>query len=151
MSDRTVYLIHSPWDGALADRAQAVVEERPDTFNKFQVAQELWRLVGNEERAAQIAEIMNRACERVEPVLDTKDIESILRLVEGLEAAVRVGLVDEKLEVPDARLEELRKRSRWLNLSEKRGADARHGVWEGVGGVRPSGKSPESSGAARLL
>lgn len=135
MSDRSVYLIDPSWNGDPADADQAVVKEWPDTADKFLVAEELWRLLGRDDRAAQIAEIMDRACERAKPVLNTQDIEGLLRLVDGLDAAVRAGLVNENLLVPEARLADLRSRSRWLDLSERRGADARHGVWEGVGGV----------------
>lgn len=94
-----------------------------------------WRLLGHDDRAAHIAEVMDRACERPSPVLDTQDIKDVLRSIDGLEEAVRARLVNERLMVPEARLADLRARSRWLDLSEHRGADARHGVWEGVGGV----------------
>lgn len=135
MSDRTLYLIDPSWRGDPRDADLSVVKEWPDSAEKFLVAEELWRLSGHEDVASQLGAIVDRACERDKPVLDTQDIEGVLRLIDGLDAAVRAELVDEDLRVPEGRLAELRARSRWLDLSEARGVDARYGVWEGVGGV----------------
>jgi len=136
VSKQTVYLVDPTWEGDREDRDQSVVEEYPDTRDKFDVVEELWRLAGDDERANQIDAILNVVCERPDPVLNTDEITRILALTDGLEEALRAArVVDEHDRVPAEKLPELRARTRWVNLSDSGGRDPKYGVMVAVGGV----------------
>jgi hypothetical protein len=135
----SLHLVAPDWTGDPdASDAEAVVDSCRYGFSHISVAVELWRLVGDEERAARIESVVSRAfgdsVDTPVGILKTADIEELLGLLEGLQDALRGSVVDARFQVSAAQLPELRRRTTLLNFNEGDHV-AEDGVAEGMGRV----------------
>jgi hypothetical protein len=129
----TLYLVRPDSD---PDDDQAVVEAFDRTRSAFEVAKELWEIAGRPERAQQIKQAISEGYDPHGALIKTSTIDELLRLTEGLEQAVIDGVpLDSEGRVSPLKLEELRRTTRRLWLSESRGEAAVYGVREGVHAV----------------
>ena len=93
-------------------------------------AMELSQIIGDHARAHGIAELLERAAEREDPILDSVEINAFRSLLEGLEAHVRASLLDDGGRIRPEVLPDLRQRSRFMDLDIARGDDARYACLE---------------------
>jgi len=132
MSHRSIYLVRPP---VVEDTELEVLESYERVYHYLEVASELWRLVGNQERARAIEQSVARAHDHHTPTLETADIAKLLEQLEGLDVAVVGPLTDEHHMIAADKLPELRTRSELLDLDEARGFDARAAISEAIIGV----------------
>jgi hypothetical protein len=129
---RSIFLIRPDWHG---DPDEAVVESLLHGPTSIDVAIELWRLAGNEERAAKIYTLTTRAFGRDNRALSTEEIREFHGLLDGLDEVLKEALLDDKWQIPPERMEEVRRRTRLLDLDDLQGHRAREGVSEGLSQV----------------
>lgn len=132
MIRRPLHLVRAPVD---ANERLDVLETYENMYGQFALISELWRLVGNDERASAIEHVVTRSYEHDTPVLETPDIMELTRLIEGLDSAIVGPLTDEQRLIPKERVRELRERSKFLDLDESRGELATFAVSEAMVGV----------------
>jgi hypothetical protein len=129
----TLYLVRPDSD---PDDDEAVVDSFDRMRSAFEVAKELWEIAGHPERAQQIKQAISDGYDPDGALIKTSTIDELLRLTEGLEQAVIAGVpLDSEGRVSSDKLEELRRTTKRLWLSESRGETAVYGVREGVHAV----------------
>ena len=131
----TICLVRPDWDGDSEEMDQAVVEAYEPVKSFLDVAPELWRLAGHDERATGIETLVEHVYERERRWMTAPEIEKLLGLLEGLEDALVGEVIDERWMVLPEQLPKLRYRTQSLNLDENRGDRALHAVGEGLYGV----------------
>jgi hypothetical protein len=107
-----------------------------DSYDKAQgfieVAMELWRLAGRDDRASAIEAVIASSV-RYEPNrLERAQIEELRRLLDGLEEALVGTVTDEQHMLSPETVEQLRGRTETLDVAEARGDLARHAVDEAL-------------------
>jgi len=117
----TFYLVPSGWDGQADDAHEHVVDRHRYGPSWIRLAIELARLSGDEPRAARIEEVLERAYERDDAVLDDRDIDDLLAAIDGLEKLVRASLLGADGLIPQERIADLRTRSKLMDLDEQHG------------------------------
>lgn len=114
---------------------------RVDAQRSLALAQELWWLAGNAQRAGAIAEVVERASVQVGPerrlarVLDRYEIRTLLALIEDLDEALKQTIVDDELNIRPERMVEVRRRAELIDVGERRGELASAAVWEALARV----------------
>jgi hypothetical protein len=131
----SLYLVTPVREDDSGERHNSVVEVYQSARSHIDVAIELWRLCGREDRARETELLLERAYEDEHPLLDTGKVAQLLSHLEGLDSELKRTLVDAEWRVSPELLPELRKRSRMLDLGEERGELARSAVWEGMSRV----------------
>lgn len=117
-----IHLIRPDWVGEDEDRDEAVVESYEPARSFLQVAPELWRLAGDDERAAAIKALFERVYEREPIVMYSAEIEELLGLLDGLQDALIGQVVDEQhWRVRPELLPALRVRTKRLDLDQNEG------------------------------
>ncbi len=114
---------------------RTVLDTFEHSYGYIEVATELWRLSGDQDRAKDIEAVMQRVFDREVPTLVEADIAQLLANIGGLDAALRGALTDADQLLTPERIEQLRGRSRTLDLDVSRGELARHAVEEAMVGV----------------
>ncbi|MCG8416530.1 MAG: hypothetical protein MJE77_01145 [Proteobacteria bacterium] len=132
----SIYLVRPDWDGDYENMDQAVVEEYEWARHHLRVAPELWRLAGQDQRAADIKAIIRCVYERDRCWMTSDEIERLLQLLDGLEEALVGTVVDEHWMLRPEQLPKLRARTKHLDLDDKRGELALDAVAEGISDVR---------------
>jgi hypothetical protein len=131
----SIYLIRPDWRGDPDDAHEAVVDSLPNGPTYIDVAIELWRLAGNEERAAKVYALTTRAFGRGNKALHTEEIREFHDLLLGLGDALRQTVVDSESMIAPERLPEMRRRTTLVDLGEHRGDLAVYGISEAIGQV----------------
>jgi hypothetical protein len=131
----SIYLIRPDWHGDLEDTEDYVVEALLHGPRYIAVALELWRLADHEEQAAKIKAILRRGCERSGRILYTEEIKEFYDLLDGLDDALKASLLDENWNIPLERLEEVRRRTREIDLGERPQHRSVKGAEEGLSEV----------------
>ena len=145
----SLHLVPVGWDGSADDAGSHVVETYRYGPSDIKLAIELARLCGDEARARQIKEAMDRGLERDETVLDERDIRDLLTAIDGLEGLVRSRLLGSDGLIPLERVADLRACSSYMDLDELRGdtaVDAGMEAISRVGGLRDFLVSAQSRG-----
>jgi hypothetical protein len=134
---RSIHLFRPEWNNDPDPEIlyEYVVESLLHGPRYIQVALELWRLADDEERAAKIKAVLRRGCERNAPILYTEDIKEFYELLDGLDDALKASLLDENWNIPPERLDEVRRRTREIDLGERPQHRAVKGVEEGLSEV----------------
>src|SRR5687767_10190462 len=102
----TLYLVRPDSE---PDDQDAVVDAIERVRSAIDVAKELWQIAGRPDRAADIKRAIDDGYEPEGCLIRTPTIEELLRLTDGLEDAVRVGVpLDAEGKVSTAKLSELR-------------------------------------------
>lgn len=133
MSD-TIYFIDPSWVGEREFRSDAVVEDYDQIRYAFDLARELWRLIDENVKADRIDTVMNDAFSEAHGVvLKDEDLAKLIELFSGLRGAVmRAGYVGENHYTPVDRMDEVRARTKRVDVGEYRGASAARGVFEAI-------------------
>jgi hypothetical protein len=131
----SIYLIRPDWHGDLEDTEDYVVDALLHGPHYIEVSLELWRLADHEERAAKIEAILERGCERNTRLLFTEEIKEFYDLLDGLDDALKAALLDENWNIPLERLEEVRRRTREIDLGDRPQHRAVKGAEEGLSEV----------------
>jgi hypothetical protein len=131
----SIYLIRPDWHGDPDDAHEAVVDSLAKGPTYIDVAIELWRLAGNEERAAKVYTLSTRAFGRVNKALHTEEIREFYDLLDGLDDALKEALLDDKWQIPPERMEEVRRRTQFLDLDDLQGHRGSEGATEGLSQV----------------
>jgi len=126
----TISLVPPGWDGS-----GPKIEIHQFLKRFFWVAEELWKLTGDDARAAAIGEVLDAAYEREPVLLTTEDVDRMLQLLEGLPEAFVGTIVDEEWRLRPEQLPELRARTKTLDLDERRGDLALAAVGEALSNV----------------
>jgi hypothetical protein len=107
-----------------------------DTARGFiEVAMELWRLAGREDRASAIRDVILSSLDYEPRRLERAQIEELRALLDGLEQALVGPLTDEAHMMSAAKVEELRGHTETLDLTETFGSirqDPRGAVQEAL-------------------
>lgn len=82
------------------------------------MAEELWRLGGQGERADRVASILSRAWGRSVPMMNRTDIGELLDALEGLEGHVGQALLDERWHIRADKMDDIRRRSQYLAVDD---------------------------------
>lgn len=126
----TLYLVRPDVD---EDSEEHVVDAIDRVSSGIDVAKELWQIAGNPSRSLAIKRAIDDGFDAEGCLIKTETIEELLRLTDGLEAAVRAGVpLDDEGKVSAEKLAELRASTKTLWLDESRGDAAPYGVREGV-------------------
>ena len=112
-----------------------VVHTYERIYKSIDVASELWRLLGREDRAAEIEGIVATAFEFEPARLDTAGIATLLALVEPLDKAIVGPLTDADERLSPEKVVELRGRTALFELDEARGEDAQWALSEAMVGI----------------
>jgi hypothetical protein len=134
---RSIHLFRPEWNNDPDPEIlyEYVVESLLHGPRYIQVALELWRLAGDEERAAKIKAVLRRGCERNAPILYTEDIKEFYDLLDGLDDAMKATWLNDKWQVLPELMPEVRRRTTTLDLDDLQGHLASEGVSEGLGDV----------------
>lgn len=110
-----------------------------DSYDKargfIEVAMELWRLAGRNDRASAIRRVIVSSVDYEPQRLERAQIEQLRALLDGLEQALVGTLTDEKHLLSEAKVEELRGHAETLDLAETFGSfrqDPREAVQEAL-------------------
>ena len=109
-----------------------ILEEYSKAYGFFEVAQELWRLAGREDRAEAIDDIITSAYRYKAPRIDREHLVALREALEGLEDALVGPLIDDQHLLSMDKVNELRGQTKVLDLDESRGELARYAVQEAV-------------------
>ena len=112
-----------------------VVDSYPKAYGFVQVAMELWRLAGHEDRASAIQDVIASSVDYEPQRLERAQIEELRALLDGLEQALVGTLTDEAHMLSAAKVEELRGHTETLDLAETFGSirqDPRGAVQEAL-------------------
>jgi len=115
-----------------------VLEEYSKAYGFFEVAQELWRLAGREDRAEAIQEVLRSAVRYKSPRIDREHLVALREALDGLEDALVGPVIDEQHMLSMDKVNELRNRPEVLelhevmDLDESRGDLAREAVMEAL-------------------
>lgn len=132
---RSIYLIRPDWQGERDDLHEAVVATLSHGPRYIQIALELWRLVGQEDRAEKIEALVELAHERNYHDLNARQIEQLGALLEGLDDAIKRSWLDDRWQILPHLLSEIRRRTSSLDLDDHQGHLASEGVSEGLASV----------------
>ena len=124
---RTLHVVRPPIEQPLD-----VVDTHEGHDRAVALAEELWRLLENEEKATAIHDIIISAYGRKPPSLDTADLRALLVPIAELEKAIVGPLTDEDEKLSPEKVVELRARTQLLDLDESRGEDAQWAVGEAM-------------------
>jgi hypothetical protein len=130
----TYHLVRPNWPGEIDDEGRVVGIFRYGP-SSLELASELWRLAGHNERADRIKQVTEPAYAREDQALHRAEIEDLLRLLDmdALEDALKqMGLVDANLQISPEYLPELRQRTKLIDIDENRGDLAVYGLSESV-------------------
>ena len=110
-----------------------------DSYDKargfVEVAIELWRLAGRDDRASAIEDVMAGSVDYDPQRLERAQIEVLRGLLDGLEQALVGTLTDEEHMLSAAKVEELRGHTETLDLADSFGSlarDPRYAVQEAL-------------------
>lgn len=131
---RSLYLVLPDWEGEIDNVHESVVEDLLHGPRYMQVGQELWTLAGREERAKEIEDLLETAHNRSSLSLDTREVQNLERLLDGLDDALR-PLLDDKWQIRPENMEDVRKRTTLLHLEDEGGQIGSNGVTEGLSEV----------------
>jgi hypothetical protein len=127
----SLYLVAPAWGEDPNNAQESVVGTLRNGPHYLDVARELWRLAGNEDRAAEIEALLERAYDRDNRDLNPTEIAELDRLLGGLEEALKQTVMDSNSVVPLERLPELRLLARVIDLEDRPQHRAIDGVSEG--------------------
>lgn len=117
---RSYHLALPDWEGDLDEIHESVVADLLHGPRFMQVALELWHLADRQDRVESIRAILEIAHTREILFLRVEEVSQLDALLEGLDEAVQSALsLDEHLQIPLNRLEELRLRTKLLNLEAR--------------------------------
>jgi hypothetical protein len=128
----TLYLVQPDWNGPEDRLDLSVVEAYERSKSSLDVARELWRLAGNEERAANIDRLLELGYSRPRRFINGAEIDALLEDLEGLEDALIGTVVDDEGKLSPEQLPDLRRTTKTLWLDESRGDLAIWGVEEAM-------------------
>jgi hypothetical protein len=135
----SIYLVLPDWHGDIEDVHDSVVDALLHGPRYIRVALELWRLAGQDERAAKIKAVLERAYQNdntgFSPILNTTDIKEFYDLLDGLDDALKATWLNDKWQVFPELMPEVRRRTTTLDLDDLQGHLASEGVSEGLGDV----------------
>jgi hypothetical protein len=108
-----------------------------DSYDKargfIEVAMELWRLAGRNDRASAIRRVIVSSVDYEPQRLERAQIKELRDLLDGLEQALVGTLTDEEHLLSEAKVEELRGHTETLDFAEWRGKEgARYSVQEAL-------------------
>ena len=109
-----------------------VIESYPKAYGFLEVAMELWRLAGREDRVSAIRRVIASRVDYEPSRLERAQIEALRDLLDGIEQALAGTLTDEEHLLSAAKVEELRDHTKTLDLAEWRGEGARYAVQEAL-------------------
>lgn len=109
-----------------------VLEEYDIAYGFFEVAQELWRLAGREDRAEAVEDVLLSSVRYKARRLDREHIVALREALEGLEDALKQTVIDEHELLSMDKVNELRGKTGVLDLDESRGELARSAVSEAL-------------------
>lgn len=121
--------------GPATDTDGAPLVSYDDAYGYIDFAAELWRLIGNNDRARAIEAVIARAYEHDVAALETADIIELRDLIAGLDSAIIGPLTDEHRLLSMERVRDLRGRTKSLDVGESRGELATHALSEAMVGV----------------
>jgi hypothetical protein len=116
----TVYLVRPGWKRD-AEHDEDVVDAFDHKVSSFDQAVELWRLAGDDARAAKIEAILEQSYTNHNDALNDAQIDELIALLDGLYKALQGSVLDEHGNTPADRLPELRQRLKTINLGEESG------------------------------
>lgn len=132
----TLYLVRPDWHGDPEDAHESVVESYPNGRSHLEVAMELWRVAGVEDRARRMEDVMDRAWERDRPVMDSTDIDEMLQELEGIEPALETSVIGPDWKLSPEQVDELRNKTKLLDLSDIPGHIPTNAMFEAISRVR---------------
>lgn len=110
-----------------------VIDSYDKAYNFVEIAMELWRLAGRDDRASAIDDVIASAVDYKPRRLERAQIEELRHLLDGLEQALVGTLTDEEHLLSEAKVEELRGHTETLDFAEWRGKEgARYAVQEAL-------------------
>jgi hypothetical protein len=112
-----------------------VIDSYDKAYDFVQIAMELWRLTGRDDRASAIDDVISSAVRYKPRRLEQAQIEELRNLLDGLEQALVGTLTDEQHLLSSERVAELRGRTETLDLSDSFGSlarDPRYAVQEAL-------------------
>jgi len=101
-------------------------------YGYYEVAAELWRLAGDEDRSVAIEDIFLSAYDFTPPRLDAARMVALRAQLDGIEDALARGVTDAEHVLSMQKVQELRPVARELDLDEARGELARYAVQEAL-------------------
>lgn len=131
----TLYLVRPEWHGDTEHPERWVVEPYRNGPSHVQVAIELWRLTGRNDRAEAIEALLEQAHERERPFWNDSEVAKLLENIDGLDSELQKSVVGPDWLVPQDRLAALRDQTTLIDLDEARGSDACAGVAEAMSRV----------------
>lgn len=91
----TLYFVPQAWDGDEDTLHEATIESHPRRTSAFEKAQALWRIAGQDDKAARIGRVIDRACSRKRAyVLLQDDLLELAAALEGLESTLTTHVMD---------------------------------------------------------
>jgi septum formation inhibitor-activating ATPase MinD len=109
-----------------------VLDSYSKAYGFVEVAMELWRLAGRDDRAEAIDDVIASSV-RFEPQrLKRAQIQALRDLLDGLEQALIGTVTDDEHFLSAAKVEELRGHSQTLDFNESWGREARRAVREAL-------------------
>jgi hypothetical protein len=130
-----LYLVRPEWHGETEHPEDWAVEPYRNGPSHIQVAIELWRLAGRDDRAKAIEALLEVAYDRDRPYWNDSEAAKLLENIEGLDSELEKTVVGTDWLVPQDQLSDLRARSTLVDLDEARGPDARAGIAEAMSRV----------------
>lgn len=112
-----------------------VIDSYDHAYDFAEIAMELWRLVGRDDRATAISHVIASSVRYKPRRLERAQIEELRDLLGGLEQALVGTLTDEEHLLSSAKVAELRGRTDALDLSDTWGSlprDPRYAVQEAL-------------------
>lgn len=109
-----------------------VVHQFDEGSRHIEVAIELARLAGEEDRARKIDDVWARPYGRNPRELNSEDIKELLELIDGLELRLVGTVVDKDWRITADQVPDIRRRTKLLDLRESRGQAALSAVGEGM-------------------
>lgn len=114
----SLYIVRPDCEASSANMHEAVVSTLRNGPHYVEVALELWKLAGHDERAAEIKSLLESAYERDNHVLTTEEVHSLDHLLDGLEDALKKTIMDSSSRVSIEKLPELRRHACVIDLRE---------------------------------
>jgi hypothetical protein len=109
-----------------------VIDSYDKAYGFLQVAMELWRLAGRDDRASAIQDVVASSVDYEPQRLERAQIKELRDLLDGLEEALVGTLTDDQHMLSPEAVEQLRSRTETLDLAESRGDLARHAIDEAL-------------------
>jgi hypothetical protein len=131
----TLYLVRPEWHDDTDHPEKWVVEPYRNGPSHIQVAIELWRLAGRDDRAQAIEALLEIAYERDRPFWNDSEATKLLETLDDLDVELEKKVVGSDWLIPQDKLPDLRRQSTLVDLDEERGPDARAGIAEAMSRV----------------